>query len=200
MIFLHRQNNSENIVNCEIDIRSHPSGLVLNHNRLDFNKSYPTLKDFAKKYSNKTIICNIKESGVEEETLKILTDNKVNVLFLDSQIPDIVRLAKTREFRGKFIIRVSNYEELSAPIISMSKAKFIWADWFKFDNFDINEYYTYIDTLIKKFKNTGVDLILVSPELYSLDYLAITKKISHKLKNYKISVCTKYPELWREIC
>lgn len=200
MIFLHRQNNSENIVDCEIDVRSHPNGLVLNHNRLNFNKDYPTLKDFAKKYSNKTIICNVKESGVEEEAYKILSENNINVLFLDSQIPDIVRLSKTDEFKGKFIIRVSNYEELSRSIIDTSKAKFIWVDWFKFDNFNIDEYYTYIDTIIAAFKNKGVNLIIVSPELYNLSYLSIAKKIAYHLKNYKISVCTKYPELWRENC
>ncbi len=200
MIFLHRQNNSENIVDCEIDVRSHPSGLVLNHNRLNFNEDYPTLKDFAKKYSNKTVICNVKESGIEEEAYKILSENNVNVLFLDSQIPDIIRLSKIDELKDKFIIRVSNYEKLSRSIISVSKAKFIWVDWFKFDNFNIDEYYTYIDTIHDEFKNKGVELIIVSPELYNLNYLSITKKIVHYLKDYKISICTKYPELWRENC
>lgn len=200
MIFLHRQNNSETITDCEIDIRSHPSGLVLNHNRLDFNKDYPTLEDFAKKYSNKSIICNIKESGVEEETLRILTENKVDVLFLDSQIPDIVRLSKVEEFKGKFIIRISNYEQASMPIIKASGAKFVWADWFKFDNFNIDEYIYYIDSLYERFSGRDIELIIVSPELYDLSYLDKTIEIAHRLRDCKVSVCTKRPELWGGAC
>ena len=198
MIFLHRQNNFETIADCEIDIRSHPNGLVLNHNRLDFNKEYFTLKSFAKKYSNKVVICNVKESGVEEETLRILTENKVDVLFLDSQIPDIVRLSKINEFKSKFIIRVSNYEEVSMSIIDASKAKFVWADWFKFDNFNINDYISYIDSLIKAVEGKDIELIIVSPELYNLDHLDKAKEIAYRLRNHQISVCTKYPELWEE--
>lgn len=190
MIFLHRQNNSENVVDCEIDIRSHPDGLVLNHDRLDFNKTYPLLKDFAKQYAGLCVICNIKESGIEEEVFEIMSANDINFYFLDSQIPDIIRLSKNEKFHGKFIIRVSDVEEYSEKLINQTKAEFVWIDDCNFKNFNIEEYFERLSRI-----NNNIKPIIVSPELYDARFKSIISDIRPRLTG--VSICTKQPDLWR---
>jgi hypothetical protein len=193
MIFLHRQNTADNITDCEIDVRSSPSGLILNHDRLDFSKDYLLLRDFAKMYSNKTVICNVKESGIEEEIYDIMMENNVDFYLLDSQIPDIIRLSKIPKFKGRFIIRVSDVEMYSSELINLAKPKYIWADWTKFNDFNVNDYLNFINTL-----NTNIELIVVSPELYSKDYENIIELIASSLEITSMSVCTKRIDIWRK--
>ena len=191
MIFLHRQNKSENKVDCEIDIRSHPDGLVLNHDRLDFDKTYPLLEDFAVEYSGLNVICNIKESGVEEEVFEIMSRNNVNFFFLDSQIPDIIRLSKDKKYNGKFIIRVSDVEEYSDNLLAKTQAEYVWFDECNFNNFDLTDYFKRLSRI-----NKNIKIIIVSPELYNQSFLPLISVIKPRLKD--VSICTKQPELWRQ--
>ncbi|EAH5045834.1 hypothetical protein D7L01_07815, partial [Campylobacter jejuni] len=95
MIFLHRQNNLEfSIENygIEIDLRYNEK-LVLNHDLLEKKSVYPFLKEKIQFMKNIPIICNVKESGLEEKTIELLGNN-FEYYFLDSQIPDILRLSK----------------------------------------------------------------------------------------------------------
>ncbi|EAH8420858.1 hypothetical protein EVS25_07985, partial [Campylobacter lari] len=143
MIFLHRQNDmQENIENfgVEIDLR-YDKELILNHDVLNKNQQYPLLKNKKQFIKNIPIICNIKESGLEEKIIDLLSG--YDYYFLDSQIPDILRLSKNGH-QGKFIIRISDVESYNQKLIDISKPKYIWLDYSQFDNFDIKDYQKFI--------------------------------------------------------
>jgi len=196
MIILHRQNNITNIEEdgIEIDIRSSIYGLVLNHNRLNHYKKYPLLKTEIKKLNkDKIIIANIKESGIEEEIIDIFESlGYKNYYFLDSQIPDIIRISREKpNLSHKFIIRVSEYESLNENLLKLNP-KYIWVDY-NFSKFDIVEYRKFINRIKCK-----AELIYVSPELYGNEHLEKTKLISSHINIYNI--CTKRPDIWRNKC
>ncbi|EDN5833741.1 hypothetical protein FVK83_03295 [Campylobacter coli] len=193
MIFLHRQNNLEfSIENygIEIDLR-YNENLVLNHDLLEKNSLYPFFEEKIQFMKNIPIICNIKESGLEERVIELLGDN-FEYYFLDSQIPDILRLSKNG-YQGKFIIRISDVESYNERLMSVVKPKYVWIDYSQFSNFDIQNYREFIYGIKPKLEQ--VESILVSPELYDLSYIEFIEPIQSILPK-GFSVCTKKPELW----
>lgn len=195
MIFLHRQNNISQYIDCvEVDVRSSPSGLVLNHDRLDFNMKYPSVENLVG--LTNIVIFNIKESGIEEELIIFSLKNNINFYFLDSQIPDIIRLSKEYpEHSHRFIIRVSDVETLNDKFMNIIQPKYVWVDYSEFDSFNIEDYTNFVNSI-----NVKSEMILVSPELYSLQYLEIAKEIASMLKSKQLNslnICTKYPELYK---
>ncbi|EAI9969454.1 hypothetical protein C6L58_06280 [Campylobacter coli] len=193
MIFLHRQNNLEfSIENygIEIDLR-YNENLVLNHDLLEKNSLYPFFEEKIQFMKNIPIICNIKESGLEERVIELLGDN-FEYYFLDSQIPDILRLSKNG-YQGKFIIRISDVESYNERLMSVVKPKYVWVDYSQFSNFDIQNYREFIYGIKPKLEQ--VEPILVSPELYDLSYIELIEPIQNILPK-GFSVCTKKPELW----
>lgn len=204
MIFKHRQNgillNDESeYAGIELDIRSHPSGLVVNHDPIDYNLEYLSLDDKLLCAKELIVIANVKESGVEEPAIDIFEKNKVDYYFLDSQIPDIIRLSKSfPEIKNRFILRVSDLETLNYSFFNLVQPKFIWLDYSKFDDFCQNEYLIFINNSIKEINNLGAIPILVSPELYKLQYRSyITPELQEQIYG-QYNVCTKYPELWEK--
>lgn len=192
MIFLHRQNNiSEKIQDygIEIDLR-YDGNIVLNHDLLENNKKYLSLKDIVNFVKNIPIICNIKESGIEEKISNILKG--YDYYFLDSQIPDILRLSKIG-YKGRFIIRISDVETLNKELMKIVEPKYVWIDYSQFDNFDIKIYKEFIFDVKSKLNNTIP--ILVSPELYNLSYLNLISKIQNILPK-DFCICTKEPKMW----
>ncbi len=198
-IFLHRQNDSEEISESgiEIDIRSSINGLVLNHDRLNHSDTYPLLKDKLNLFKEKNIILNIKESGIEEELIDMMKDH--DYYFLDSQIPDILRLSKKYpEIAHRFIVRLSDVELPSNKFISLIKPKYMWLDYSEFDNFDSKQYRQFVSRMLY-LSSRYQHFIVVSPELYSLEYVrhieSVKKTIFENVGPF--SICTKYPQLWR---
>lgn len=197
MIFLHRQNNIKSFTEAiEVDVRSSPRGLVLNHDRLDFSSEYPLIETL--KGLTKTAILNIKESGVEEELIDFCLTNNIDFYFLDSQIPDILRLSKEYpQHSHRFIIRVSDVESINQKLMALVKPKYIWVDYSEFYSFNIENYINFLKSI-----KTESEMILVSPELYSLEYLDITKEIISRLKFEQLNsfnICTKHQELYKEL-
>jgi hypothetical protein len=108
------------------------------------------------------------------------------------------------EKKGKFIIRVSQFENINYDLLNFSKPEFIWVDY-NFENFNLNRYIKFL----KNINNDGhintlkIQKILVSPELYGLQNINLTydiiqdKDITEVLNKY--SVCTKIPYEWRKI-
>lgn len=194
MIFLHRQNN----ISCkidnygvEIDLRRNKDGLVLNHDLLQFNNFYPLFVDKLKFFQSIPIICNIKESNLEELVMEIMGE-EYEYYFLDSQIPDILRISKN--IKGKFIIRVSDVETINHKLIEICQAKYLWVDYSQFDNFELKDYEKFITGLCGDI-DKSIKLILVSPELYKMSFLHLVPKIQSILPK-GFSICTKNPELW----
>lgn len=165
--------------------------LVLNHDLLEKNSLYPFFEEKIQFMKNIPIICNIKESGLEERVIELLGDN-FEYYFLDSQIPDILRLSKNG-YQGKFIIRISDVESYNERLMSVAKPKYVWVDYSQFSNFDIQNYREFIYGI--KPKLGQVEPILVSPELYDLSYIEFIEPIQSILPK-GFSVCTKKPELW----
>ncbi|EIL9260917.1 hypothetical protein LMK16_001878 [Campylobacter coli] len=193
MIFLHRQNNLEFPIEnygIEIDLR-YKERLVLNHDTLEQDLLYPFFEEKIQFMKNIPIICNIKESGLEERVIELL-GNKFEYYFLDSQIPDILRLSKNG-YQGKFIIRISDVESYNERLMDISKPKYVWVDYSQFSNFDIQNYQEFIYDIKPKLEQ--VESILVSPELYDLSYIELIEPIQNILPK-GFSVCTKKPELW----
>ncbi|EDO9098638.1 hypothetical protein GN757_02185 [Campylobacter coli] len=193
MIFLHRQNNLEFPIEnygIEIDLR-YKERLVLNHDILEQDLLYPFFEEKIQFMKNIPIICNIKESGLEERVIELL-GNKFEYYFLDSQIPDILRLSKNG-YQGKFIIRISDVESYNERLMRVAKPKYVWIDYSQFSNFDIQNYQEFIYNI--KPKLGQVEPILVSPELYDRSYAELIKPIQSILPK-GFSVCTKKPELW----
>jgi len=200
MIFLHRQNTlNSQTTNIELDVRSSKDGIVLNHDPLDHKYKYTLLKDKLFEFEErKTIIVNIKESGIEEEIIEIFKKFDLSYLFLDSQIPDIIKLArKFPEEKSNIIIRVSDVECISNNLLELVNPKYLWVDYTRFSVFNQREYFNFLNKIKKKFKQ--YELILVSPELYNIDFKVFAYEISENLnKETNIHVCTKFPEIYKD--
>lgn len=193
MIFLHRQNDLEQAIEnygIEIDLRFNGK-LILNHDMLLQGNVYPFFEEKLQFIQNIPIICNIKESGLEEKVIELL-GNRFDYYFLDSQIPDVLRLSKNG-YQGKFIIRISDVESYNEKLIAISKPKYVWIDYSQFNKFDIQDYKEFIYSIKPKLEK--IEPILVSPELYDLSYIELIKPIQDILPK-GFSVCTKKPELW----
>lgn len=194
MFISHRINHLSNTryEAVEVDFRSSFSKLLINHDRLNEDSEYISAEEYLKHINCDVIIANVKESGLEESIIELCCLYNKEVYFLDSQIPDIIRLS--RKYPGKFIIRVSDFETLNYALLEYSKAKYVWLDWSRFDDFKENEYLNHINKHIKLLKSICVEPIIVSPELYNLEY---SKYIPKELEG-EFSVCTKLIDHWRK--
>lgn len=210
MIFLHRQNDPEfmeikDVHGIELDVRSIGERLILTHDRINNKQASDVLflEDQIQFLKDYTVIVNVKESGLEEQIADLLEDNNIKYYFLDSQIPDIVRLSNQERFKGKFIIRVSDFETVNYNLFERCKPEFIWVDWHNFEHFKLDQYIKFLEDINNNdYINTNkIQKILVSPELYGLQNINITKDIikvtNNELLN-RYSVCTKIPDDWRK--
>lgn len=191
MIFLHRFNKNEKPKNgfgIEIDVRLYQNNIVLSHNYASDKIIY--LEDCLNNFKNTKMIIDCKESGIEQYVIKLLKQD-FDYYFLDSQIPDIIKLLKDN--KKNIIIRKSQYE--SDSLFYKFDLCYKWIDWFQFEPFILEHYLDYINEVSKDKKANN---ILVSPELYSKNYLPITKTIN-KLIPKNFSVCTDNPELWEHL-
>ena len=185
--------------------------LIGEYKIIDPRKLFDNSEDI--RYAVDKIVAEDREEyGKKKEILiKKISDildefGSIKYYFLDSQIPDILRLSKQEKYRGKFIIRVSDYETLNYNFLSHCQPEFIWVDY-NFSNFDNSKILAYIKFLKDIDSNeylsqNGIKKILVSPELYGLQNINITSdiiKITNKELLKKYSICTKLPDDWRKI-
>lgn len=211
MIYLHRFQVSdysdyedfdgfENFDGFEIDFRYLEIGksIIVSH---DYS-SYPVLDTFKNVLStNKTIIANAKESGIEEKLFKEgFNGFRNNVYFLDSQIPDILKYCKADErYKGHFIIRVSDFEPLSVPLIRITEAEKFWIDTkMCASNKSILDHILMIRDACF---SLGYDpeIILTAPDVFGFD-LNTTKELKNFkkfVKDLDVSICTKSPKFFR---
>lgn len=217
MFFLHRQNNLEPQIyeGVEIDVRSVYGEIYINHDRLTQAEKYILFNSYIENIANQkpiSIIVNVKESGLEEEILEIFKMNDLfekgfKLYFLDSQIPDIIRLSRNNEFKGKFIIRVSDMESFNINLIKLARPDYIWVDFSQMNELtkNIETYENMLNYIIdsislsKVFKIKEPTLMFVSPELYSLDNFKHINVIIDLIKTKRINnfkICTKDPMRW----
>ena len=180
---IHRINTISQLKNIdkkygvEIDIRSFKSKLILNHEpyvKGDF------LDDYLENYKNKTLILNIKESGIEDDVLKSIKKFNIKSFFLlDIEFPYIFKLIKKKN--KNFAIRYSEYEIIAMLNDYKDKAKWAWIDTPNILPINkTNKVY------FKKFKTC-----LVCPERWGRkNDIKKYKKYFEKIKFYPTSVMT----------
>lgn len=163
----------------EIDVRSYNKKIILNHEPLENGVKFIS---WCKYFNHKILIINIKEEGLEEKILKILTKYRIkNFFFLDQSFPFLIK--KKKIVKKRTALRYSNFESLKTCILNKNYANWIWIDLFGFLKLNIKE----IKLLKKNFK-----VCLASPELSN----SISKKKLNKfIQKYKSiafdAVCTK---------
>ena len=108
----------------EIDIKSFKSQLILNHEPY---KSGELLDDYLSAYNNGTLILNIKESGIEDDVIKLTKKYKIKSYFLlDCEMPYIFQKIK-KNFRD-MAVRFSEYEPIEISKNFINKVDWIWID------------------------------------------------------------------------
>jgi len=108
----------------EIDLRTEGSKIILNHE--PFSKG-DLLSDYLENYSHKTLVANIKESGIENDVIDIIKSFSVNSYFLlDVEMPYFYESVK-KGF-GNLAVRFSEYENIINAQFFKKKVKWIWID------------------------------------------------------------------------
>ena len=109
---------------CEIDIRANGSKLVLNHE--PYLKG-DLLSDYLDAYNNGTLVLNIKESGIENDVLKMVRNYKINSYFLlDVEFPYLYN--QTRKGERSIAIRFSEDEPIELVSNYLDKVDWVWID------------------------------------------------------------------------
>ena len=197
MIFIaHRRNLIEELkitpkkYGVEIDIRTRGKDLIINHD--PYNKG-ELLKDWLKFYDHSLLILNVKEDGLEEELLNLLHKNKIkNYFFLDQAMPSLIKYALLGE--RKCAIRLSEFESIETVYNFAGKLDWVWMDCFT--KFIITK------NMEERLHELNFKICLVSPELQGRNAEKEIPSTLSFLKQNKIkidAVCTKMPDLWREL-
>jgi len=138
---------------AEIDLRSNGSNIILNH---DPHKKGEKLKNFLSYYNHGTLILNIKESGIENEVIKISKKFKIRKFFLlDVEMPFICKNKKN--INKSLSVRYSEYESIDTVKKFINNVGWVWID--TFNKLPINKANIKV---LKKFKTC-----LVCPERWN---------------------------------
>ena len=111
-IIIHRVNTLEKLrriphdFGVEIDLRAYGSKIYLSHDPIDESSNYLSFEKFLKNYDNKTLVLNVKESGLEDRIISIVEEYGIQDYFLlDIEFPyifDAVKNSKTRKIALRF--------------------------------------------------------------------------------------------------
>jgi hypothetical protein len=192
-VFVHRVNSINQLkstppaLGVEIDIRSDLDGLYLSH---DPFISGPRFEEWLKYFSHRSIILNMKEDGLEHACQDLMSKSNVsNFFFLDQALPTIV--ARGRLGLRNMSCRFSEFEPREGVRALADFCDWVWVDFYGFKEIDIE--------VVKEFKDFGLKVCAVSPELHSGNNFDSAHNFAlqmKKLENPLDAVCTKFPELW----
>ncbi len=135
-IIIHRVNTIKklksisNNFGTEIDIRSSSSKLILSHD--PFVKG-DSLENYLSEYIKKkgTLVLNIKESGIEQNVLKLVKKYKIKSYFLlDVEFPYIFKTLNEK-LNKNIAVRFSEYETIDLSKKLINKVNWIWLDTYK---------------------------------------------------------------------
>ena len=141
----------------EIDLRDYNNDIILSHDPFSIGDIF---EDFLKYYKHKFIILNIKSERIEYKILDLLKKYYIkDYFFLDSSFPMIYNLSKNGE--KNIALRFSEYESVESVLLMKDKIKWVWVDCF--DSFPLTT------EIYKIFKNNGLNICIVSPELQNQD-------------------------------
>ena len=176
-VIVHRINRIEELkmidpsFGVEIDIRTHGSELILNHEPF---KKGDKLVDYLSEYKHGTLILNIKESGIEETVLTLVKDcGFVNDYFLlDVEFP-FIKKALNNNIRN-IAIRYSEFESIETIKNFIGLLDWVWID--TFTKLPLNEKSI---SILKNFNTCLVcperwhrpqDIVLYQKKLKKLDF------------------------------
>jgi len=174
----------------EIDIRSNLQDLILQHDPFAAGTQF---HDWLKWYQHQLIILNIKEEGLEERILSYLNEfNIKNYFFLDQSFPFLVKSA--RQGQKKSAVRLSEYESIKTVKKLAGHVDWVWIDYFTKFPLDSSE--------VNELKRLDFQLCMVSPELQGYDPEIEISKLAYLFNSSQIqldAICTKRPDLWKEV-
>ncbi|MDB2351251.1 hypothetical protein N9W06_03075 [Candidatus Marinimicrobia bacterium] len=191
-IIIHRVNTIARLkklrveFGIEIDVRSSGSNLILNHEPYERGEN---LIDYLDEYKHGTIIFNIKESGIENDVIKLINQrsNIKNYFLLDVEFPFIFQSLSV-PFKN-IALRFSEFESIENLKKLVGKVGWVWIDTFK--HFPVKE--DDIETL-NRYKKC-----LVCPERWGRPNDISKYKMYMKDLNFKIDAvmtAKNYVELW----
>jgi len=144
-------------------------------------------KEYKRKYHMLASLC---ETKIKSDDM-LMSEFKCLVKSLNTSN------GKFPEEKSNIIIRVSDVECISNNLLELVNPKYLWVDYTRFSVFNQREYFNFLNKIKKKFKQ--YELILVSPELYNIDFKVFAYEISENLnKETNIHVCTKFPEIYKD--
>ncbi len=157
-IIVHRVNKIKELkkldknLGVEIDLRVYKKKIILNHEPYLNGDSF---EEYLSQYNHGTLVLNIKETGIEEDVLKLVRKKKIkNFFLLDVEAPFFFKSLKKKE--AALATRLSFYEPIELSKKFSGKFKWLWVD-------TIKDFY-----ILKKNKKilTKFKICLVSPEFW----------------------------------
>ena len=156
----HRVLSSEYIkkipegVGIEFDVHAFNKEIVVAHEPFTTGISLP---DFLKMAGNRFLAVNIKEEGIEEETIKIIKNISSSEFFLfDVNPPQIFRIGE--KYSNNLAFRISQLESIDFKKCRQY-ASYLWIDTFDGSFWPTNK-------LLLEIKELKYNLCFVSPELH----------------------------------
>jgi hypothetical protein len=129
-IVLHRINLINELLEvpikygCEIDIRSHGSKLILNHEPY---LSGDNLIDYLDNYKHGLLVLNIKEAGIENDVLQLVRERNISTFFLlDVEFPYLYRACRLGE--RSIAVRFSEDEPIELVYNYKKFIDWVWVD------------------------------------------------------------------------
>lgn len=129
-IIVHRLNDLKSLIKlpsvygAEIDIRSEGSKLILNH---EPHKSGCNFIDYIENYKHGTLVLNTKESGIEDEVLKIVKSKSIKSYFLlDVEMPYLY--SSSKKGNKNIAVRYSEYENINTIKYFNKLVDWVWID------------------------------------------------------------------------
>ena len=192
-IIRHRRNTHEELAEIstdhgpEIDIRSQRDDLVLHHEPYESGTNFEA---WLENYRHGTLILNVKEEGLEDRCLELMTKHGIDdFFFLDQSFPFLVKTSRTGESRCA--VRVSEFETIDTALSLAGKVEWVWVDCFTKFPLDIDS--------AAQLKENGFKLCIVSPELQGRMEQSDTDIIVKAMTDAGVvpdAICTKFPERW----
>jgi hypothetical protein len=193
-IISHRRNTRAELdatppeFGVEIDIRSHGDSLHLQHDPFVLGEPF---EEWLSHYRHGTLILNVKEEGLEERVVDLVTNAGIKqYFFLDQSFPFLVRYA--RRGRRQAAVRVSEYETLETALTLAGLVDWAWIDCMSRFPLDASGARALVEA--------GFRLCLVSPELHGRWEPEEVTVLQDRLRQFGVevaAVCTKVPERWR---
>ena len=191
-IIAHRRNKINELLDTprrfgiEVDIRSNGQKLIISH---DPFATFVDFEEWIAFYNHGTLILNVKEEGLENKLLNVMSEFSIKkFFFLDQSFPFLIKTAQTGEKRTA--VRFSEYESLSTVLSLKGLVNWVWIDWFT--RFPLNKK-TYLELKSSNFK-----ICLVSPELqgFGEKECNFLKKVIREKQLEVDAICTKKLDFW----